>query len=385
MILRRPPSSAPGPHRALLLLVAAGALAWAPASGAEAGAGDRPASAPAQDDDEGPGLLRGIEETTGRFRMSVEVDMGAAGVPGVELKLQGTSETQLVMGGQALLSVSRLEDVPGGEVVTLLGARDDLGKLFCLSADGSRSAITYSDGDVTGEGALVLVDPFATFRSSTMYVEDGGTISKLFLAPDWEQLSESRLVRTAADAGDVLGRLLSTPHPAPWFNRTDAGPDPATRHAPEHDRLAAFEGSFLAEGEDPARRRYFRASLVGNGRYLLGVSGAGDPRETESVDEVVLVGFDSVREVHQMFRYSGKGAPVVYCEGPAREDGELRLRDPFGAWKVRATVADDGAQTWTWTQARREPVTVALVPTELPAPRPPSEDEARDPSDRGGD
>ena len=130
------------------------------------------------------------------------------------------------------------------------------------------------------------------------------------------------------------------------------------------------------------RQRFGMPSAEFTAETCIVVVDSGD--EAESSFRVGCI-VDSVREVHQMFRYSGKGAPVVYCEGPAREDGELRLRDPFGAWKVRATVADDGAQTWTWTQARREPVTVALVPTELPAPRPPSEDEARDPSDRGGD
>ena len=367
--------------RAPLLVVAAAGcgLAWTSAPSLAAHQEDGPEAAP-----KAAPLLRGIEETTGRFRMSVELDMAAAGVPGLELKLEGTSETQLLLGGQALLSVSQLEGVQGGEIITLLAARQDLGKLFCLTANGGQSAITYADGDVTGEGALVLVDPFATFRSSTMYVEDGGTISKFFLAPDWEQLSETRLVRTAPDAGDVLARLLSRPRPRAWFNRSQDGPDPAAHHAPEHERLAAFAGSFLDLAGDPEEPRFFRAQLVGNGRYLLGVAGAGDPLETRNVDEVLLLGFDSVREVHQLFRYSGKDEPVVYCEGAAREDGELRLRDPFGAWKVSASVAEDGGQRWTWTQARKEPVVVSLARAELTVPGASSAGGERDPSDRGG-
>ena len=137
-------------------------------------------------------ILRGIEGSVGRFEVQTRIDMAAVGAPGVELTLEGTSDSQLLLNGEGILT---LTDLDGVEILAFLGARNDSGKLFNLTLDGGQTAMTYSEGDVTGEGALVLSDPYQTFRSATMFVEKGGTLTKLFIGPDWKELAETRAVR----------------------------------------------------------------------------------------------------------------------------------------------------------------------------------------------
>ena len=137
-------------------------------------------------------ILRGIEGTAGRFEVRTRIDMAAVGVPGVKFTREGTSDRQLLLNGEGILTLTDLEGV---EVLAFLGARNDSGKLFNLTLDGGQTAMSYSEGDVTGEGALVLSDPYQTFRSATMFVEKGGTLTKLFVGPDWKELAETRAVR----------------------------------------------------------------------------------------------------------------------------------------------------------------------------------------------
>lgn len=317
-------------------------------------------------------ILRGIEGTVGCFELETSVDMAAAGVPGLEFKLTGTSQSQLLLGGEALLTVTNME---GMESVTLLGARNDSEKLFNLTLDGARTAITYAEGDVTGEGALILSDPFKTFRSATMFVEEGGTLTKVFIGPDWKELSETRARRTRDEPRDVLSALLAREVLPEQFNRTSEDPDPARNYAPEHAGLVALAGDYEVHGGGEADRRFHRARLVGNGRYLLCIGGApgrsgaeeqntpgGTAPLLDQVDQVTVVGFDSVRRVYQMFRISGADGPVHYCEGAPRADGGLVLRDLIGRLTVKVSPGEAGAQRWEWTVGRSAPVEVLLRP-----------------------
>lgn len=330
-------------------------------------------------------ILRGIEGTVGCFELEASVDMAAAGVPGQEFKLTGTSESQLLLGGEALLTVTNME---GMESVTLLGARNDSEKLFNLTLDGARTAITYAEGDVTGEGALILSDPFKTFRSATMFVEEGGTLTKVFLGPDWKELSETRARRTPAEPRDVLGALLGRETLPEEVNRTTEDPDPARNYAPEHAGLAALAGDYEVHGGAEADRRFHRARLVGNGRYLLCVGGApgrpgadGQPLPggpvplPDQLDQVTVIGFDSTRRVYQMFQISGADGPVHYCEGPPRSDGGLVLRDLIGGLAVKVSPGEEGTQRWEWTVGRSAPVEVLLRPAP-PAEEPAAEEPA---------
>ena len=319
-------------------------------------------------------ILRGIEGTVGCFELKTSVDMAAVGVPGVKLELAGTSRSQLLLDGEALLS---LIDQDGMESISVLGARNDSGKLFNLTLDGARTAITYAEGDVTGEGALVLADPFKTFRSATMYVENGGTLTKVFVGPGWEQLSETRAVRTDEDPGDVVGALLAREFSPDQVNKRTEDADPGRNYAPEHAWLGALVGDFSVDGGG-ASGRFHRARLVGNGRYLLCVGGAdsgalapgaaegdapgADPKLSARVDQVTVIGFDSARRVYQLFQISGADGPVHYCEGAPRDDGGLVLRDLVGGLKVTVSPLNGGAQRWEWTAGRNTPVEVLLRP-----------------------
>ena len=259
-----------------------------------------------------------------------------------------------------------LEAVEGREVTTLAGS---------LTLDGARTAITYAEGDVTGEGALILSDPFKTFRSATMFVEEGGTLTKVFLGPDWKELSETRARRTPAEPRDVLGGLLAREVLPEEVNRRTEDPDPTRNYAPEHAGLAELAGDYEVHGGAEADRRFHRARLVGNGRYLLCIGGApgrsgaeGQPPAggslplPDQVDQVTVIGFDSARRVYQMFQISGADGPVHYCEGAPRADGGLVLRDLVGALTVKVSSEEDGAQRWEWTAGRSAPVEVHLRP-----------------------
>ena len=92
-------------------------------------------------------ILRGIEGTAGRFEVRTRIDMAAVGVPGVKFTLEGTSDRELLLNGEGLLTRTELEGV---EAIAFLGARNDTGKLFNLTLDGARTAMAYSEGDVTG-------------------------------------------------------------------------------------------------------------------------------------------------------------------------------------------------------------------------------------------
>ena len=323
-------------------------------------------------------ILRGIEGSVGRFEVQTRIDMAAVGAPGVELTLEGTSDSQLLLNGEGILT---LTDLDGVEILAFLGARNDSGKLFNLTLDGGQTAMTYSEGDVTGEGALVLSDPYQTFRSATMFVEKGGTLTKLFIGPDWKELAETRAVRVDGEPRDVLAGLLDRELAPDQLNRDDKNPDPARNFAPEHAGLADLVGDFIVEqGAGEAVARFCRTRLVGNGRYLVSVggvivepeSGAVEPNDgdasadrtpkLERVDQLTVIGFDSVRRVYQMFQVSGADSPVHYCEGTPREDGELLLRDLVGGLKVRYSSEEGGVQRWEWTVGRSAPVQVRLRP-----------------------
>lgn len=350
------------------------------------------ASAPAQEHggagaiQVSPGLtkksvLRGIEGSVGCFRVQTKVDMAAVGLPGREVTLNGTADSQLLLRGEGILTLTNLEGI---EVINLLGARNDSGKLFSLTLDGAKTSITYAEGDVTGEGALTLSDPFKTFRSATMFVEKGGTLTKVFVGPDWKELSETRAVRTETAPRDVLGELLARQVPADQFNRVTEDPDPARNYAPEHAGLAALAGDFEVRGGGQTTGRFHRARLVGNGRYLLCVggvpprSGAGEAGSSseeaargpaplpERVDQVTVIGFDSARRVYQMFQASGADGPVHYCEGPPRADGRLVLRDLVGGLTVKVAPVEGGAQRWEWTVGRGAPLEALLWPAPAP-------------------
>ena len=349
-------------------------------------------------------ILRGIEGSVGRFEVRTRIDMGAAGVPGLEFTLTGTSDSQLLLDGEGILTRTELDGV---ETLTFLGARNDSGKLFNLTLDGARTAMTYSEGDVTGEGALVLSDPYRTFRTATMFVEEGGTLTKLFVGPDWKELAETRAVRVDGEPRDVLGALLNREVTPDQVNRNDEDPDPARNYAPEHALLANLVGDFTVEsgaGESGAAKpggdqhgarepdagapavRFRRTRLVGNGRYLLSVSGPSGPWSRDDsqdggdvpadrapalgqVDQLTVIGFDSVRRVYQLFRVSGADGPVHYCEGAPRADGELLLRDLVGGLMVRVTPGENGVQRWEWTAGRSAPAAVRLRPVSTaPAP-----------------
>ena len=323
-------------------------------------------------------ILRGIEGTAGSFEVQTKVDMAAVGAPDLAFTVTGTAESQLLFNGEGMLTRTDLEGV---ETLAFLGARNDSGKLFNLTLDGARTAMTYSEGDVTGEGALVLSDPFKTFRTVTMFVENGGTLTKLFVGPDWKELAETRAVRRGGAPKGVLGALLARELMAEQVNRDDKDPDPARNYAPEHARLADLVGDFKVEvGDGEASARLCQARLVGNGRFLLYVSGVvaqpepsgaesgeagpstGPTLRPESVDQCTLLGFDSVRRVFQMFQVSGAEGPVHYCEGAPRKDGSLLLRDLVGGLKVKCTPGVGGGQDWEWTVGRSDPVEIRLRP-----------------------
>ena len=338
-------------------------------------------------------ILRGIEGTAGRFEVRTRIDMAAVGVPGVKFTLEGTSDSELLLNGEGLLTRTELEGV---EAIAFLGARNDTGKLFNLTLDGARTAMAYSEGDVTGEGALVLSDPFKTFRSATMFVEKGGTLTKLFVGPDWKELAETRAVRVDGEPRRVLEALLNRELSPDQINRNDKDPDPARNCAPEHAGLADLVGDFTVEagtveagtveagtveaGTGETVARFSRTRLVGNGRYLLSVGGVlagSEPRDggptglkaptgaasnLGQVDQLTVIGFDSVRRVYQMFQVSGADGPIHYCEGAPREDGGLLLRDLVGGLKVKYTPGAGGAQRWEWTVGRNAPVEVRLRP-----------------------
>jgi len=323
-------------------------------------------------------ILRGIEGTAGRFEVRTRIDMAAVGVPGVKFTLEGTSDSELLLNGEGLLTRTELEGV---EAIAFLGARNDTGKLFNLTLDGARTAMAYSEGDVTGEGALVLSDPFKTFRSATMFVEKGGTLTKLFVGPDWKELAETRAVRVDGEPRRVLEALLNRELSPDQINRNDKDPGPARNCAPEHAGLADLVGDFTVEaGTGETVARFSRTRLVGNGRYLLSVGGVlagSEPRDggptglkaptgaasnLGQVDQLTVIGFDSVRRVYQMFQVSGADGPIHYCEGAPREDGGLLLRDLVGGLKVKYTPGAGGAQRWEWTVGRNAPVEVRLRP-----------------------
>ena len=270
-----------------------------------------------------------LSQKQGRFSWKAQLDytMGRpdplTGEKGPKfISIIGESTSQMILGDRFLLTRTLTEGKKFKEY-QIHGYRSDLNQYFFIGIESLRTPFGYRSGNYVGED-LILKDPLGYITEKSRFDSKKRiTKSEVFLGesktPFFVLNSEPKKGKMA----DLLAELRTARPIGKALNRSDQRDDTAENFSQEHLLLNKFAGNMVSDSEEIYPRV---CRVICDGRFLISLSLKSV--EANEVDRITLIGFDSSRQVFQLFQLSEESLNPTYLEGDF--DGiTLVFRNPF--------------------------------------------------------
>ena len=287
-----------------------------------------------------------FKRDVGDFRWLTKLDLTFGRSPRPNfIEFTGKGANQMILGERFLLSRSTKSNGKDNESVTVTGFRTDSNEFFHLTFDSNRTPFGFFEGVTEWDGSRVLKDPSDYVLIRTVW-EKNGTDTTTY------SLGDSLFMETTKKPGrkskvNPLGTLLDSPITPRKINREDDNRDSAENFSEEHLLLQKLAGNFALDSEDGSEEE-ITARVICEGRFLISASMETD-EEGEVSESLAFIGFDSSKQVFQMFQLNSGVSYPKYWTGVYEEE-TLTFKNPYSrGGSIAVHFKEDGGYTSTQT------------------------------------